>query len=100
MSGEWTWEQVVLPFIIPLIGSTETIIQDVIAEDQHTHGSTLIPIILESDKTTMSVATGNNEYYSLYMSIGNVQNNVQHAHHDALVVIIFLAIPKSKYQVQ
>ena len=69
-------------------------------EDQRTHGSTLIPIILGCDKITVSVATGNNESYPLAMSIGNVWNNVQRAHHDALVVIAFLAIPKSKYQVQ
>ena len=54
-------------------------------------------MILGSDKTTVSVATGNNEYYPLYMSIGNVQNTVRRAHQDAVVVIGFLAIPKSTY---
>lgn len=55
------------------------------------------PIILESDKTTVSVATGNNEYYPLYAGIGNAQNHVRRAHRNALAVIAFLAIPKSKY---
>lgn len=54
-----------------------------------------VPIILGSDKTTVSVGTGNNEYYPLYASIGNVHNNVRHAHRDALVIIGFLTIPKS-----
>ena len=36
----------------------------------------LVPIILGSDKTTVSVGTGNNEYYPLYLSIRNVHNNV------------------------
>ena len=72
MSGEQVWEQAVLFIIIPLIGSTETVMQDVIMEDQRTHGSTLIPIILGCDKITVSVATGNNESYPLAMSIGNV----------------------------
>lgn len=54
-----------------------------------------MPIILGSDKTTVSVGTGNNEYYPLYASIGNVHNNVRRAHRDALVIIGFLAIPKS-----
>lgn len=54
----------------------------------------LVPIILGSDKTTVSVGTGNNEYYPLYLSIGNVKNNVRRAHRDALVLIAFLAIPK------
>jgi Plavaka transposase len=57
----------------------------------------LVPIILGSDKTTVSVGTGNNEYYPLYASIGNVRNNVRRAHRDALVIIGFLAIPKSTY---
>lgn len=54
----------------------------------------LVPIILGSDKTTVSVGTGHNEYYPLYLSIGNVKNNVRRAHRDALVLIAFLAIPK------
>jgi Plavaka transposase len=35
---------------------------------------------LGSDKTTVSVGTGNNEYWPLYMSIGNINNNVRRAH--------------------
>ncbi|KAG1733269.1 hypothetical protein EDB19DRAFT_1830991 [Suillus lakei] len=68
---------------------------DIIAGDPETIGSTFMPIILGSDKTTVSVATGNNEYYPLYLSIKNVHNNVHHAHQDALVVIGFLAMPKT-----
>ena len=30
----------------------------------------LVPIILGSDKTTVSVATGHNEYWPVYLSIG------------------------------
>ena len=55
----------------------------------------LTPIILGADKTTVSVATGQNEYYPLYMSIGNISNAVRRAHRNAVVVIGFLAIPKS-----
>ena len=51
--------------------------------------------MLGSDKTTVSVATGQNEYYPLYMSIGNISNAVRRAHRNAVVVIGFLAIPKS-----
>lgn len=53
-----------------------------------------VPIILGSDKTTVSIATGQNEFYPLYLSIGNVRNNVRRAHRNALVLIGFLAIPK------
>jgi len=54
-----------------------------------------VPIILGSDKTTVSVATGQNEYYPLYASIGNIHNNVRHGHRNGVALIGFLAIPKS-----
>jgi len=54
-----------------------------------------VPIILGSDKTTVSVGTGNNEYWPLYLSIGNIHNNVRHAHRNGVVLLGFLAIPKS-----
>jgi hypothetical protein len=57
------------------------------------------PVILGSDKTTVSVATGQNEYYPLYAGIGNAQNHVRRAHRNALSLIGFLAIPKSMYYV-
>ena len=69
--------------------------QDAIAEDRSTHGSMFVPVILGSDKTTVSVATGQNEYYPLYISIGNVQNSVRRAHKNAVSLLAFLAIPKS-----
>ena len=52
-------------------------------------------VVMGSDKTTVSVATGHNEYYPLYASVGNVQNQVRRAHRNALAIIGFLAIPKS-----
>lgn len=55
-----------------------------------------VPIVLGSDKTTVSVATGQNEYYPLYASIGNVQNHVRRAHRNAVSVVGFLAIPMSE----
>ncbi|KAG2062203.1 hypothetical protein BDR06DRAFT_1027453 [Suillus hirtellus] len=78
MSGDWAWQQA-----------------DELSKDLNTHGSMFVPIILGSDKTTVSVGTGNNKYYPLYASIGNVHNNVRHAHRDALVIIGFLSIPKT-----
>jgi len=53
-----------------------------------------IPFILGSDKTTVSVATGSNEFWPLYGSVGNVHNNVRRAHGTGFVLIGFLAIPK------
>ncbi|KAG1878856.1 hypothetical protein F4604DRAFT_1880188 [Suillus subluteus] len=78
MSGDLAWQQA-----------------DEISKDPNTHGSMFILIILGSDKTTVSVGMGNNEYYPLYASIGNVHNNVRHAHCNALIIIGFLSIPKT-----
>lgn len=53
-----------------------------------------VPIILGSDKTTVSVATGQSDFYPLYMSVGNVDNATCRAHYDAVALIRFLFIPK------
>lgn len=55
----------------------------------------MIPLLLGSDKTLASNATGQNEFHPLYLSLGNVKNAVRRAHRDAVVPIGFLAIPKS-----
>ncbi|KAH9011269.1 hypothetical protein EDB84DRAFT_1540472 [Lactarius hengduanensis] len=78
MSGNWAWEQA-----------------DKIAEDESTHGAMFVPVILGSDKTTVSVATGQNDYYPLYISLGNVHNAVRRAHRNAVSLLAFLAIPKT-----
>ncbi|KAF8812719.1 hypothetical protein BYT27DRAFT_7086406, partial [Phlegmacium glaucopus] len=73
MSGQWAWQQA-----------------DEIAEgDPSTHGAMFAPVILGSDKTTISVRTSQNEYYLLYVSLGNVQNHVQRAHRNADVIFKF-----------
>ncbi|KAI9067436.1 hypothetical protein FKP32DRAFT_1672995 [Trametes sanguinea] len=78
MSGDWAWKQA-----------------DIIAEDPSTHGATFCPIILGSDKTTVSVATGQNEYYPLYLSNGLVHNSARRAQRNAVSLVAFLAIPKT-----
>ncbi|GBE78451.1 hypothetical protein SCP_0113400 [Sparassis crispa] len=78
MGGDWAWKQA-----------------DIISADPNTHGAAFVPIVLGSDKTTVSVATGQNEYYPLYMGIGNTHNYVRRAHRNAIVLIGFLAIPKT-----
>ena len=53
-----------------------------------------VPIILGSDKTTVSVATGNTEYYPLYISNGNIHNSMRRGHPDGVSLLGFLSIPK------
>jgi len=55
-----------------------------------------VPTVAGSDGTVVSVATGQNEYHPVYLSIGNVHNQVRRARRGALVLIGFLAIPKSE----
>ncbi|KAN0093226.1 hypothetical protein V8E55_004010 [Tylopilus felleus] len=78
MSGDWAWRQA-----------------DKIAEDPSTIGSTFVPIILGSNKTTVLVATGQNDYWPVYLSIGNIHNNVRCAHRNGVELLALLAIPKA-----
>lgn len=57
----------------------------------------LILVNLSSDKTTASVATGQNEFYPLYATPGNIKNHTRQGHEDAVALIGFLAIPKSTF---
>ncbi|KAN0129867.1 hypothetical protein V8E53_012339 [Lactarius tabidus] len=77
MSGNWAWDQA-----------------DEIAKEDTTHGAMFAPVILGSDKTTVSVATEQNNFYPLYASLGNVHNSVRWAHREAVSLIAFLSIPK------
>ena len=91
ISGDWAWRQSVrFPSLTNLPCFSNQFYQDVIAQDPATHGSMFIPVILGSDKTTVSVATGQNDFYL----IRNVQNHIRRAHKNTLVLIGFLPIPK------
>ncbi|KAI6008446.1 hypothetical protein EDC04DRAFT_2871491 [Pisolithus marmoratus] len=82
LSGGWAWKHVVCDNRIHMI-----------SHDPETHGSTFVPIILGSDKTTVSVVTSQNDYYPLYLSVGSIKNKVHHAHCSGVVLITFLTIP-------
>ncbi|KAF8258996.1 hypothetical protein EI94DRAFT_1774037 [Lactarius quietus] len=70
-----------------------------ISQDKKLHGSMFIPIIAGSDKTTVSVATGAQEYYPVYASLGNITNTTQRGHGNGVVPVAFLPIlKKSKHQ--
>ena len=57
----------------------------------------LASIMLASDKTTVSVATGHTEYHPVYVSLLNLDNIVRRAHSGGVALLGFLAIPKGKY---
>nr|GAT45080.1 predicted protein [Mycena chlorophos] len=78
MSGQWAWRQA-----------------DELAKDPANHGAVVVPIIGGSDKTTTSVATGQNDFYPLYVSNGLIHNTVRRAHRNGVSLVAFLAIPKT-----
>ncbi|KAF8321908.1 hypothetical protein F5887DRAFT_904465, partial [Amanita rubescens] len=83
MSGNWAWKQC-----------------NILSEDPECHGAMFVPIILGSDKTTVSVATGQHDYYPLYISNGNVHNHIRCAHSGAVSLLGFLPVPKGTRQDQ
>ncbi|KAF8875258.1 hypothetical protein CPB85DRAFT_1378657 [Mucidula mucida] len=82
MSGNYSWNH------------ATKIYQD----DPTTKGAMYVPIIVGSDKTTVSVMTGNVEYHPLYAMIGNIHGGARRAHRNGVIPIGFLAIPKADRQ--
>ncbi|KAN0134484.1 hypothetical protein V8E53_007630 [Lactarius tabidus] len=78
MSGNWAFREA-----------------DDISQDKSTHGSMLVPVVAGSDKTTVSVATGHQEYHPVYASLGNITNTARCGHGNGVVAIAFLPIPKT-----
>ncbi|KAF8256461.1 hypothetical protein EI94DRAFT_1646359, partial [Lactarius quietus] len=79
MSGQFVWQQS----------------DQIIDNNPTTEGTMYCPIILGSDKTTVSVATGNVKYHPLCLSMGNIHNEARHGHRNGIIPIAFLAIPKA-----
>jgi hypothetical protein len=73
-------------------------VKDTVADDPRTHGAMLVPVIAGSDKTTISVATGHQEYHPVYMSPGNFTNTARRGPGNSVLPVAFLPIPKSKRQ--
>jgi hypothetical protein len=56
----------------------------------------LVPIVAGSDKTTVSVATGHQEYHPLYIGSGNISNTMRRSHSVGMEPVALLPIPKSE----
>ncbi|KAJ7246765.1 hypothetical protein C8J57DRAFT_1674990 [Mycena rebaudengoi] len=67
MSGDWVWKQA-----------------DEITKDPANHGCMVAPVVAGSDKTTVSVATGHQEYHSAYVSLGNLSGTTRRGHNDVV----------------
>ena len=57
----------------------------------------LVPVIAGSDKMTVSVATGHQEYHPAYVSPGIISNTARRGHGNGVLPVAFLPIPKSMY---
>ncbi|TFK96532.1 hypothetical protein BDV98DRAFT_636079, partial [Pterulicium gracile] len=57
-SGDWVWQKA----------------SKILRHYSELAGSILVSTVAGSDKTTVSVMTGNNEYYPMYLSAGNLDN--------------------------
>jgi hypothetical protein len=101
MSGNWAWRQAVQMYHTYLLYQNDLFPQSMIAKDHSVaHGAMFVPVILGSDKTTVSVATGQNDYHPLYLSIGNIHNSLRRAHDSAITVVAFLAIPRGMHKLR
>ena len=57
----------------------------------------LVLVIAGSDKTTVSVATGHQEYHPVYILPGIISNTAHRGHGNGVLPVAFLPIPKSMY---
>jgi len=56
-----------------------------------------VPIVGGSDKTTVSVATGHQEFHPVYISPGPLSNTAHRGHGNGVVPVAFLPIPKGAF---
>ncbi|KAJ7150481.1 hypothetical protein C8R43DRAFT_1127959 [Mycena crocata] len=78
MSGDWAWKQA-----------------DLISVNKSMHGAVYVPVVAGSDKTTVSVATGHQEYHPVYVSPGVITGIARRAHGNGVLPGAFLPITKT-----
>ncbi|KAJ7234268.1 hypothetical protein C8J57DRAFT_1453129 [Mycena rebaudengoi] len=78
MSGDWAWKQA-----------------DLITADPANHGCAFVAVVGGSDKTTVSVATGHQEYHPVYNSPAILNGPARRGHGNGVLPVAFLAIPKT-----
>ena len=69
---------------------------DILRDHPSARGAMLVPIIAGSDKTTVSVATGHQEFHPVYAGAGNLDNTTRRSHSQGMEPIALLPIPKSE----
>ncbi|KIL57451.1 hypothetical protein M378DRAFT_188432 [Amanita muscaria Koide BX008] len=82
MSGEWAWNKAT----------------KIVNQNPSTDGAMLVPIIVGSDKTTVSVATGHQEFHPVYIGAGNITNTMRRLHLIGIEPVALLPIPKTSWK--
>lgn len=80
--------------VFVLLSCLMMIRKDDICKEAGNQGVMFVPVVAGSDKTTVSVATGQQEYHPVYMSPGNLTNIARRAHGTSVMPVAFLPIPK------
>lgn len=68
-------------------------VKNKISADEKTHGAMLVPIVLGSDATVASNATGHTTYHPVYISIGNLHNRARRSYKNGVALLGYLALP-------
>ncbi|KAH9029736.1 hypothetical protein EDB84DRAFT_1562744 [Lactarius hengduanensis] len=86
--GERVWSNL-------MSGQWASMQADELSKEKCNDGAMFVPIVAGSDKTTVSVASGHQEYHPVYVSVGNLTNTAQRAHGNSVLPVAFLPIPKT-----
>ncbi|KAF6763988.1 hypothetical protein DFP72DRAFT_873930 [Ephemerocybe angulata] len=78
MSGDWAWRQA----------------DEISRTVKGSNGAMLVAVVAGLDKTTVSVATGHQEYHPFYLMSGNLTNEARRGHGNSIDPAAFLPIPK------
>jgi hypothetical protein len=66
-------------------------------KDPATHRSFFVPVIGGSDKTTVSVSTGYQEFHPVYVSAANISNVARRTHGNGILPAAILPILKGMW---
>ena len=94
MSGDWAWDQAVTYSILSSRRyMAEHHVESDIRGSEHTHVM-FLPLIMGSDKTTIAIVTGNQEFHPFYGSPGVISNITHRSHGSRVLPYAMLPIPK------
>ncbi|TEB21048.1 hypothetical protein FA13DRAFT_1834691 [Coprinellus micaceus] len=78
MSAEWAWRKA----------------DEISKTIPGSRGVMVVPFVTGLDKTTVTVATGHQEYHPFYFSPGNISNVARRGHGNGVIPVAFLPIAK------